>query len=157
MKPLELSSPWVIYTKKIQALFGRDEEINFQYINETPELRIYVDNQRKADAISRLLPVEKVFGNETLKITVIPSDTIGDRLSDIREAFRDNPILDHISTSETPGGGKVTYVSFKKEVVQFFNDDLSDENGYCSTLYQELAKDLFGEKGEIYFCTSVET
>ena len=45
------------------------------------------------------------------------------------------------------------FVVFVPEVVQFYNDDLGDINGLCSTLYQDLAKDLFGEEAGIYFCT----
>lgn len=46
---------------------------------------------------------------------------------------------------------------FKNKVVQYFNDDLSDANGVCSTLYQEIAKRIFGENPMIYFCTSIKS
>lgn len=156
MGNLNLSSPWVIYTKKIQKLFEADKAIHFEYINTPPELKIFVDDARKADALSKLIPTEKTFGNVILKITVIPADTNEDRVTLIKAVFEDNPIVDHIRKVDLVGGGTATYVSFAKEVVQFFDDDLSDENGYCSTLYQELAKDVFGEKGEVYFCTALK-
>ena len=35
------------------------------------------------------------------------------------------------------------------------NDDLSDAHGICSTLYQDLAKEVFGESEGIFFCTEV--
>lgn len=156
MSNLQLSSPWVIYAKKVQELFNKDPQIHFEYINDTPELKIYVDDVRKADAIGELLPYEKSFGNVSLRITIIPSNVEEDRTSLIRDAFRDNPIVDHINRADVVGGGSVTFVSFVKEVVQFFDDDMSDENGYCSTLYQELAKEVLGEKGEVYFCTALD-
>lgn len=157
MTNLDLSSPWVIYSKKVEALFEKDEQVHYEYDNDTPELKLFVDDARKADAISKLLPTEQNFGNVTLKVTVVPTDIKkNERVELFRDAFRDNPAVDHIITTIIPGGGKVTYISFEKEVVQFYDDDLTDENGFCSTLYQELAKEVFGEKGEVYFCTNVE-
>ena len=50
----------------------------------------------------------------------------------------------------------ITYVVFVNEVVQYFNDDLGDVYGQCSTLYQEIAKDVFGETEGVFFCTDVE-
>lgn len=41
------------------------------------------------------------------------------------------------------------------KVVQYFNDDLGDAHGVCSTLYQEIAKDVFGEHEGIFFCTNL--
>ena len=156
MENFDLSSPWVIYSKKIQKLFEADKTIVFQYVDTPPELKIFVEGAQKADALSKLLPTEKTFGNVTLKITVISADAGEDRVTLIKAAFENNPIVDHIRKVDMVGGGTATYVSFAKEVVQFFDDDLSDENGYCSTLYQELAKDVLGEKGEVYFCTALK-
>ena len=38
-----------------------------------------------------------------------------------------------------------TYVVFEKEVVQYWNDNLGDINGLRSTLYQDLAKEIFAD------------
>ena len=48
----------------------------------------------------------------------------------------------------------MTYVVFVKEVVQYFNDDLGDANGVCSTLYQDIAKRLFTSTEGVFFCTN---
>ena len=47
----------------------------------------------------------------------------------------------------------ITYIIFEKEVVQYFADDLGDLHGINSTLYQDLAKEIFGESSNIHFCT----
>ena len=49
------------------------------------------------------------------------------------------------------------YIVFKNKVVQYFNDDLKDVNGFCSTLYQKIAKDIFAENGceTACYCTDV--
>ena len=51
---------------------------------------------------------------------------------------------------------QANYVVFENKVVQFFNDDLSDIHGNKSTLYQEIAKDIFGDCDNIYFCTDTK-
>ena len=48
----------------------------------------------------------------------------------------------------------LTYVVLKKEVVQFFNDNLNDIHGLETTLYQTIAKDVFDGTG-VFFCTDI--
>lgn len=48
---------------------------------------------------------------------------------------------------------KLLYVAFQKEVVQFFNDDISDIRGMCSTLYANIANEIFGRLNGVLFCT----
>ena len=52
----------------------------------------------------------------------------------------------------------VTYVVFKNCVVQFFNDNLNDCHGIVSTLYQDIASEVFGDAGvtNVYYNTDVE-
>jgi hypothetical protein len=45
---------------------------------------------------------------------------------------------------------------FEKKVVQFFNDQLDDINGNKSTLYQDIAKDVFEKHEGVYFCTAAD-
>lgn len=54
-----------------------------------------------------------------------------------------------------------TYVVFKNCVVQFFNDNLNDPHGIVSTLYQDIAAEIFADMpfpqdGGICFCTDTE-
>lgn len=159
MSNLQLSPPWIIYVNRITALFEKDPAIKIQYDDDVKELKLFIDGDRKYEAISALLPPEENFGGTYLKITIVPSNlkAENDYLSLIKDAFQDNPILDHISTVEMPFGD-INYVSFKKEVVQFFNDSTADEHGICSTLYQDIAYTVFDDAAEnrVYFCTTVD-
>ena len=150
---LKLSSPWEIYSHKVNALFEPDEEVNVVFDNEAMELKIYVDNGRKADAIAKLLPEEKEFGNVKIKITVIPSNKNETILDAIKEAFAGNEAVDDICSKKTPMG-EYQYVVFAPRVVQFFSDDISDIDGKTSTLYQDIAKEILGEKTGVFFCTT---
>ncbi len=156
MANLKLSPPWDTFYKEVKALFGRDEEVKVVMNEEKYELNLFVDNAEKADAISKLLPVEKTFGNVTLYIRVIPADGGKERIKDIfAKAFSGNPAFSYIkSIDPSTGAFGATYVVFENRVVQFYNDDLTDVNGNCSTLYQDIAQDVITAKG-VYYCTDV--
>lgn len=176
-------SPWAEYYRKIQAFFKYDCAVNVIYDEAAPEIKIYVNNNApKADALTQLLPETKEFGNVTLRITIVPTngDTgidpnyrygsgyrrrqyiISDSFSSenksrsVRDLFFDalngndafsfgNVI--HLQTND------VIYFVFKNEVVQYYNDDLGDYFGQCSTLYQNLAADIFKPASNVHFCT----
>ena len=154
---LNLSSPWVIFYRMIQALFGRDPQIKVVFDEDNLVLKLYVANPEKAEAISQLLPTEKVFGNVTLRITVIPANALGvSKIDTFRKAFEGNPAVSEIITLSNISSNDFSYVVFEKEVVQFHDDSLSDPHGTCSTLNQEIAKEVFGQQDGIFFTTATE-
>ena len=53
MTKIGLSTPWVEYVRKLHILLGQDPEINIVYNNEETEVKIYVDNQIKSDALAK--------------------------------------------------------------------------------------------------------
>lgn len=154
MAKVELSPPWDGYVHKITALFGEDPEIKMQYDENALELKLLVNNPAKAEAIAKLLPTSKAFGNVILKIFVIPSnDLYKEKVETYKAAFNGNPIVSRIETITDPAGADFNYIVFEREVVQYYNDDLGDIDGIHSTLYQEIAKDVFEREAGIYFCT----
>lgn len=162
------SPPWVSYAHKLKALFGQDPDIRLDYIEDMNEVKLYVNGRDKYEALDYFLPKKKVFGNVTLHITLIPSNemtgtpNIGKML---RDAFKDNPIFSRAVDAKTMFDD-ITYVMFHKEVVQYFDDNLADLNSVRSTLYQDIAdevfRDMLGDKMRVqemyrvHFCTEVE-
>ena len=156
MAVLKLTSPWVTYYRELNELFKQDEEIKIIYDEENNVVKLFVNNAEKAEAISSLLPVEKSFGNVTLTISVIPPNgLLKAKAVDYEKAFEGNPIVSYIKTISLYMTNDLTYIVFKNKVVQYFNDDLGDINGVCSTLYQDIAKRVFDDKEGIYFCTGI--
>lgn len=154
-KSLGLISPWIDFYRQVQALFQEDDEVEVKFNEETCELKIYVENSIKADAISKLMPTEKTFGDITIKISVIPANVKPNDPADlIRLAFNGNPALEDILVVNSPFG-EMKYVIFAKEVVQYQNDDMGDFFGLKSTLYEDLAREVLNTNG-VYFCTSDE-
>lgn len=149
------SPPWITYYKEMEALFGGDPEVALEYNNDDHEITLLVEDAKKADALTQLLPETKEFGNVQLKITVIPANGFGATKADlIAAAFDGNPVLEEVRTGYDPITNAFTYVIFKNKVVQFFSDNLADANGLTSTLYQTIAGEVLGDGEGIYYCTA---
>lgn len=153
---VRLTPPWVEYYYELASLFGKDPEIKISYDESKYEVKMYVNNHQKADAIATLLPTEKSFGNDKLKITVIPNNEEElNKAELLRVALEGNPNFSYCEMVDTFFSNPFYYFVFKNEVVQYYNDDLGDAHGVRSTLYQEIAKEIFGESNGIFFCTDI--
>jgi len=155
MAKLCLSSPWNIYYNKINAFFMRDPEVNVIFDEENYKIKLYVSNEKKAAALSKILVSQREFGNITLDIEVIPPNgTLKNTTkADLADAFTNNGALYDIE--EVGGFGfSAIYVIFQKEVVQYFTDDLGSYYGKASTLYEDIAREIFDVDTGIFFCTS---
>lgn len=159
MAILKLSAPWQIYYKELCELFKKDNEVRIVYDTDEQIINIYVENTAKADAMAAVLPTEKEFGGVTVYINVIPANPTFKKAKSTRatmyeDLFRGNPIVDDIVTIEGIMTNSITYIIFSKEVVQYYNDSLSDAHGMCSTLYQDIAKRVLDAGEGIFFCTN---
>lgn len=158
MAILKLSAPWQTYYKELSALFEKDDEVNIVYDMDEQVINIYVDNAIKAEAMAAALPMVKEFGSIELKINIIPSNKVNMLRSSkgmgYVDLFKGNPIVDDIIVVDGIMSNSITYVIFKKEVVQYFNDNLGDAHGLCSTLYQDIAKRVFENQEGVFFCTN---
>ena len=157
-KKLQFSAPWIIFSNRVKALFRKDPEVMTEYDDNEKVLTIRVDNGRKYDAICHLFPLEKTFGNVTVKIQVVPANedkevTWADLFKD---AFAGNPIFAKAEHMEGDLGG-CDYVLFKPEVVQYYSDNFFDYYGLTTELYQDLAKEVFDTESwdAVQFCTSM--
>lgn len=150
---INLSPPWVTFYREVEALFKEDPEVKVVYNENTYELKLLVDNPQKADALAYLLPEEKEFGNIKLTIKVIPANKNLETIDYIKHAFAGNPVVSFYEEAPDIFANKMDYVVFRKEVVQFYNDDMGDVYGNVSTLYEDLARDVLGDKGGVFYCT----
>ena len=186
---LKISPPWITYVNKLNALFCEDPDIKIVYDNNKITVRLYVNDGEKAEALYRLLPENKIFGNVILQIYVIPSNKEDFKSLDVKNlpevdpfvmekylegnsilhnastltlfntAFEGNPVYAFGYPVEGILSNTITYIVFKNCVVQFFNDNLNDLYGNISTLYQDIAADVFKKDDEVqgvFYCTDVE-
>lgn len=156
-----ISSPWYTFQRKVKALFGSDPDYKIGDVRECGdvganyEFDIEVRNHEKFVAMERALPKVKFFGNVKLRINLFDEENGGEnRLDLLRTIFGGNPAVDRIVEARDAADTMHGYVLFKPEVVQFFNDDLSDYNGNWSGLAQDIAREIFDDMAGIHFCTA---
>lgn len=165
MAQLNLSPAWDIYYQKVKALFGQDPEIAVVYDRDNLEIKLYVDNAEKAEAIDSIIIHEASFGSNVVKVTVIPCNS-GTRIHHscgkylLREetvydrAFYRNPLYSTCKVIYGIYNNPLVYVVFAPVVVQFYTDSLNDYYGMQSTLAQVIAKDILKEQDQVvFYCT----
>lgn len=155
-----LASPWQEYCSELQALFAMDDEVAVGDIEKTAlgyVLSIEVKNLDKYVALSELIPEEKMFGNVKLRIDIY--DVVNeienmDKAELLEKAFAGNPIFNQMLRVRDVTGTPHCFAMFEPTVIQFYNDDLRDPNGFKTTLVQDVARDIFEEVCEgVNFCT----
>lgn len=159
MTKLKLASPWATCFRQFKAFFQKDPDVRIVFDEDTPAIKIYVENKTKAEALAYLIPTARQFGNVTLQITIIPANGApinsvaysGSR-SAIVDALKCNKAVVGLQPIESTGFSAL-YVLFAREVVSYFNDNLADLNGLTSTLYQDLANEIFPNHNGVFFCT----
>lgn len=153
----KMAAPWVTYFEKLKALFEQDPEIiNMRLVEENGgyRIKIYVAKEDKAYAISKLLPFVACFGNVTVPIVIYSGKEEDNWIDFFVDAFRGNPIIKEIIESVGPTED-MNYVVFKKEVVQYYNDNMQSMDGFSSTLYENIAREIFKDSPTgTFFCTA---
>ena len=145
---LKLSPPWITYMNKLMALFDGDPQIAFNIDSDEKSVTIACNNGDKCAALAKLLPAEKEFGNITFTINIdgpMSNRAFVNKKELFEVAFEKNPAFSYVVAPAEdnywyPG---MIYVVFKNCVVQFFNDNLNDCHGIISTLYQDIAAEIF--------------
>lgn len=152
---ITMSPPWLGFFREIEALFKDDPEITIRYIEDPIAVKLYVDNQAKADALDAILPKSRNFGGTTIYVQVVPSNSAKNPSKALlfKTAFEGNPAFREMIDIEGILTNPIHYCVFAKEVVQYWNDNLGDPYGKVSTLYQDIAKDIFEDTEGVMFCT----
>ena len=160
MAKVGLSSPWMLFYRKVSAMFEKDPGVRVVFDEESGVIRLYVESGEKAAALEKLLPAEKTFGNVTVKIEVVPANGFVQAKAEqetdaalITAALCGNQAVSFIKPVRLLYNNELTYVVFENRVVQYFTDDLGDYYGLRSTLYEDLARELFGQMDGVFFCT----
>ena len=156
MARVKLSAPWDEFYNEVNELFRYDDEVRVVFFEEQKKIKLFVDNPAKAEALQKLLPQKKEWGKVVLLIEVIPSNK--EKKTELTRniwsvAFTGNTAVSFIYTIDGIFNNTLTYVVFVNEVVQYFNDNLGDINGNRSTLYEDIARDVFGHVDGTFFCT----
>lgn len=161
MAKLNQSAPWVTYVSELEQMFKYDNEVHVVYAEEEYTVQLFVEEGMKASALRELLPEEKTFGDVKLSIVIVPANGVFIPTTDDDNLFyfalRGNGAFAFTKVISGILSNDIIYVVFKNKVVQYFDDNLGDIYGQRSTLYQEIAKNLFNKIDGVFYCTDMET
>ena len=156
-----LSPPWYTYYNFLKHTIGSDNWVKVLDMTEISGsqyiITIQAHKEDKARALATILALRQSFGNVIVDIEIIydgkgvspyePPLTINDLVRIFNQALDTNVYFKNVK----PGGFVTTLIFpiFKKEVIQFFNDDISDYynnfNGVASNVFAEVLRpDIYG-------------
>jgi ubiquitin C len=122
--------------------------------------RVANDNEKIMNIINAFPIYIKILSGKTIILYFNDGNTVNDinctTEEALRIAFKNNDALSFIHCVETMFKDRVTYVVFRKTVVQYFCDNMMDIHGVKSTLYEDIARDVFEgvlDNNMISFCT----
>lgn len=156
-----IEAPWYNYYKKIYNLFSVDEEITIdkelkKSEDGSFEFTIASKNGDKLNAIEKLLGYGRVFGKVRVFIKYAYENQKEENMSEVyRNAFTGNPLFKEVVDVTMPFFGTSTYAVFKKDVVSFYDDNLSDYHGNSHYIVADLVKDVVTNPN-VYVCTDSE-
>lgn len=163
MAKVGLQAPWVTYRNFFAAMFKDDPEVTVGNVEDDEAgegyvVLVMVHNYEKFLAMKDVVVQKVVLGNVTLTFDLqCDVDDEVDKESDfdkIKKVFQGNRIVKDFKEITDPAGAKHDYVLFWPEVVQFWNDDLSDFYGNWNGLAEDIARALFKVRANVNFCTA---
>lgn len=163
MARIDLSPPWAIHYNELKAMFGGDKIANVIYDPDNKKIKLYVRDNTQAEALELILKTELEGG---WKVEIIPGNcsystmietTLDSPLDAIKKAFDytfyGSAVMCYTELVSGLFSNDLLYIVFRPEVVQYYNDSLGDIHGLCSTLYQDIAKDIFKPMDGVFYCT----
>nr|WP_093293253.1 hypothetical protein [Thermoactinomyces sp. DSM 45892] len=173
-KNVELSPPWVTYFNEIKYSVGADPSVTVGPL--IPVVDVYliiviVSDNEKAKAIATLLHPTKTFGNVEVLVVVI--NTHGELITPLpcpldafeiasifQTALTGNDFFQEVVVQpQLPDEPDAVYPVFKPEVIQFFNDDISNLcntfTGVAANVFQDVLRNQICEVS-ILFSTSCD-
>lgn len=142
---MNLSAPWYTYAKKVKAFFAYDNEITVGDLEELENghylLTITVKYSTKAYALQKVIRPDTEFGNIHV-YTKVALEGVESPEEILKSAFKNHSAVADVAKKLVPGG-KTVYLRFLPEIIQFFDDDLSDYSGNFTEMIHKVAADIF--------------
>ncbi len=160
-KFVNLNLPYTVwaYFNKLSVMFRKDPdvELEFERVDDfISKVIIYVNDSNrpgKSDAFAKMLPSRVDFGIHRVYIDIIPNNDSRADHEVLIDMFYGNPIVDSFITDHS---GR-HYIIFKKDILQYYTNDISDVNSLQSVLAEDLARELITDDiTNVYFCTASE-
>lgn len=154
---LGLSAPWHIFHSQVKALFAQDCEVSVdEEIGEIDggfgyTFGIYSDNKDKLQAIKKLIGSKVVFGD--VPVIIDYGENEEDVVGVWERAFGGNPLFCRTVKNDMPYFGNFNYALFKRDIISFYGDDLSDVKGNVHYIVSDLVKEVVANQKGMFVCT----
>ena len=154
---LRLSPPWYTFFNYIKHSIGADRYVDVLDMKELSNTRyliqVDVKVKKKAAALAAILVTHRQFGNINVCVEVMhngqvvkpveQTHNVCSLISVLEAALETNDYFE-FAKFEKIFSAAVIFPVFKKAVIQFFNDDLSDLynnfNGVAANVFEEVIK-----------------
>lgn len=162
MMKFAIEAPWYTHQKMVKALFEHDPDIVVGDIYEPDTddaeyaFDIEVRNHEKFIALDRAIQKTVVFGNITLTIVLCDEEnsSVHPGYELFNTLFKDNPIAKDIKVVRDQAEVDHVFVRFEPQVIQFYDDDLTDYNGNWNGIAEDIAREIFANDWDVNFCTA---
>ena len=144
-----LESPWCRFYKILYNLFEKDDSVEITMEEGSPvKINIGCSNACKLEAIKKVVGSSRSFGNVKVDIIYLLADSDDEpiALEEFVEAFKDTGYLVDAKTAETPTGDKVSFPIMAKDVIQFYDDNISDYYGNATIVVADAVKEILDVK-----------
>ncbi|WP_096200452.1 hypothetical protein [Bacillus sp. FJAT-45350] len=155
----KLSPPWITLWNEIKYSIGKDNEVSVLPIDTVKQpyvIKVITANEEKGRALATILTQVHQLGNIQILVVVengnglsyegLPLYAHDEIPSIIRKALKSNQWFVDVIVKQVapyPNAPTVFYPVFKKSVIQFFNDDLTDVyNNYNNVVADVFSKVL---------------
>jgi len=156
-RTLRLSPPWHTFFNFVKHAIGKDRQVKVLEMKEVSEvdflIQIETKDKDKALALATILEPYKEFGNIKVYVEVLcfgkvvmPSEkkqNVCTLMNFYEKAFGANDYFVHVEFKDF-FGNMMLFPVFKKEVIQFFNDNLADLyqnfNGVVADVFKEILR-----------------
>ncbi|MDA1770832.1 hypothetical protein PDJ95_05405 [Bacillus cereus] len=156
----QLSPPWITYFNKLVNSIGADPTVTVGPLIPVGGnfiILVHALSNEKAIALATLLKSFVEFGN--VSVTVIVTNNENQIVNPVPcpldafeiahlflVALENNPYFDQVVVQpQFPGGSNVVFPVFKAEVIQFFNDDISNLcqtfTGVAANVFHDVMQD----------------
>ena len=153
---LKMQMPWVEYLCKLTAAFEMDDGVNVEDPGESVDgkvtIKIHVMSYPKYLALRELLLQPGDVGGVQVTLEFVydgPGEEEGSFL--YRFAFAGNKYVRGVTLQPGFGGVPNLFTIMENDVIQFFDDNLSDYQGKVSFLPSDLYNELFNSSAFCHF------
>lgn len=141
---MNLLAPWYTYAKKVKAFFAYDDDVTVGDLEDLDggeySLTITVADPTKAYALQKIIQSDTEFGNVHV-YTKVALEGVESQEEILRAVFKNHSAVADVAKKLVPGG-KYVYIRFLPEIIQFFDDDISDYSGNHTELINKVAESI---------------